>query len=111
MKIKDVRNWWSTNMNGLDLINLITHFAQSNKAEGKAPKTVSWYSDMLIDFVNYLKFVGVDDLGTYDGFDLDAVEALNSGPYVPIPSTILLLGSGFVGFIGLRRRLERSVGC
>ena len=44
-------------MKGLDLTNLINHFAQSNKAEGKSPKTVSWYSEMLLDFVNYLKRV------------------------------------------------------
>ena len=42
-------------MKGLDLTNLITHFAQSNKAEGKSPKTISWYSQMLLDFVNCLK--------------------------------------------------------
>jgi len=57
MKVKCIRNWLNINMKGLDLAKLITHFAQSNKAEGKSPKTVSWYSDMLLDFVNYLKRV------------------------------------------------------
>jgi integrase/recombinase XerC/integrase/recombinase XerD len=32
---------------------LILHFAQSNKAEGKSPKTISWYSEMLSDFVKF----------------------------------------------------------
>ena len=72
-------------------------------------------TDILIDlqssglgYVNYLKFEGIDNKGTSAGFDLDAVEALNSGPYVPIPSTILLLGSGLIGFIGLRRRFRKG---
>jgi len=34
----------------LNLTKLVTHFAQSNKAEGKSPKTVSWYTEMLTDF-------------------------------------------------------------
>ena len=37
-------------MRELDLVKLITHFAQSNKAEGKSPKTVSWYTEMLTGF-------------------------------------------------------------
>lgn len=55
MKVKDIRNWLDVKMKGLDLSKLIIHFAQSNRAEGKSPKTVSWYSDMLLNFVNYLK--------------------------------------------------------
>jgi len=55
MKVKSIKNWLGINMKGLDLAKLITHFAQSNKAEGKSPKTVSWYSDMLLDFINYLR--------------------------------------------------------
>jgi len=39
----------------LDLIKLVTHFAQSNKAEGKSPKTVSWYTEMLTDFARFLQ--------------------------------------------------------
>ena len=47
------------------------------------------YGNLMIDlsasgleYVNYLKFVGKDDLGTYAGYDLDAVEALNSGEHI-----------------------------
>lgn len=58
MEVKRIRNWLDINMAELDLLKLITHFAQSNKAEGKSPKTVSWYSDMLLDFVKYLKQTG-----------------------------------------------------
>jgi len=41
-----------------DLTKLISHFAQSNKAEGKSPKTVSWYNEMLFDFVKFLRSTG-----------------------------------------------------
>jgi hypothetical protein len=40
-------------MANLDLGKLISHFAQSNKAEGKSPKTVSWYTEMLSDFARF----------------------------------------------------------
>lgn len=55
MKVKVIQNWADINMAELDLVKLITHFAQSNKAEGKSPKTVSWYSEMLLDFVRFLE--------------------------------------------------------
>ena len=55
MKVKDIRSWLDVKMKGLNLEKLITHFAHSNRSEGKSPKTVFWYSDMLLDFVKYLK--------------------------------------------------------
>ena len=42
----------------LELDKLILHFAQSNKAEGKSPKTISWYSEMLTDFARFLASTG-----------------------------------------------------
>jgi len=42
----------------LDLTKLVSHFAQSNKAEAKSPKTVSWYTEMLFDFVKFLRSSG-----------------------------------------------------
>ena len=47
--------WTDLNMSNLDLNKLIIHFAQSNKADGKSPKTESWYTEMLTDYVKYLK--------------------------------------------------------
>lgn len=57
MKVRRNLNWSDINMAELDLVKLITHFAHSNKAEGKSPKTVSWYSEMLLNFVSFLKLV------------------------------------------------------
>ncbi len=42
-------------MSELDLHKFVVHFAQSNKAEGKSPVTVTWYSEMLDDFVGFLE--------------------------------------------------------
>ena len=47
--------WADIEMSELDLRNLINHFGQSNKAEGKSPKTISWYGEMLHDFIRYLE--------------------------------------------------------
>jgi site-specific recombinase XerD len=59
MKVKKLNlKWADINMAELDLTKLISHFAQSNKAEGKSPKTVSWYSEMLLDYVRFLRSTG-----------------------------------------------------
>ena len=42
-------------MASLDMRRLIQHFEQSNKAEGKSPKTISWYSANLARFHGYLR--------------------------------------------------------
>lgn len=47
-------HWADINMAELDLGTLISHFAQSNRAEGKSTKTVAWYTEMLFDFVKFL---------------------------------------------------------
>ena len=52
--------WADINMAELDLVKLISHFAQSNRAEGKSPKTVAWYTEMLFDFVKFLRSNGVE---------------------------------------------------
>ena len=60
-----------------------------------------------LDYVNYMKFIGLDNGGSADGYDLDAVEALNSGAHVPIPAAAWLLGLGLAGIIGTRRRNKK----
>ena len=57
-----------------------------------------------LSYINYVKFVGLDDGGGNAGFDLMAVEALHSGPHVPIPGSVLLFCSGLLGLIGLQRK-------
>lgn len=52
--------WSDINMAELDLTKLISHFAQSNKAEGKSPKTVLWYTEMLRDFVRFIRASGIE---------------------------------------------------
>ncbi len=44
-------------MADLELSNLILHFSQSNKADGKSLKTVSWYSEMLVFYIKYLRSI------------------------------------------------------
>lgn len=59
---KTVFKWGDIDMAELDIVKLISHYAQSNKAEGKSPKTISWYSEMLFDFVKFLRSSGRDDM-------------------------------------------------
>lgn len=64
-----------------------------------------------LTYVNYVKFVGVDDNGTPPGFRLDAVMAWHSGAYIPnggpcpipAPGAAMLAGLG-VALLAARRR-------
>lgn len=42
----------------LELEKLIPHFEQSNKAEGKSPKTITWYTEMITGFTRFLTGTG-----------------------------------------------------
>ncbi len=42
----------------LELEKLILHFEQSNKAEGKSPKTITWYTEMIAGFTRFLTGTG-----------------------------------------------------
>jgi len=42
----------------LELEKLILHFEQSNKAEGKSPKTITWYTEMIAGFTKFLTGTG-----------------------------------------------------
>jgi len=50
-------HWGDINMAELELDKLVLHFEQSNRAEGKSPKTVSWYEEMLSVFTRHLEKV------------------------------------------------------
>jgi len=64
-------DWVGLNMSEVELDKLIPHFAQSNKAEGKSPRTIAWYSDMLNDFARFLESKGCK--GVLSEFDIEAV--------------------------------------
>jgi integrase/recombinase XerC/integrase/recombinase XerD len=55
----------------VNLYKLIVHFAQSNKAEGKSPKTISWYSEMLNGFIRFLESQGCRTV--LSDFDVESV--------------------------------------
>ena len=50
--------WGDLDMVNLELDKLILHFEHSNKAEGKSPKTISWYTEMLSSFTRFLISTG-----------------------------------------------------
>ena len=60
-----------------------------------------------IDNISYIKLVGNSLGGSSPGYDLLAIEALNSAP-VPIPGAVWLLGSGLIGFVGFRSKFRNT---
>ncbi len=53
---KKCLRWKDIDMTEVKLDKLIIHFSQSNKAEGKSPKSISWYSEMLDCFIKFLEY-------------------------------------------------------
>jgi len=59
LKVEKVNlHWGDIDMAHLELEKLILHFEQSNKAEGKSSKTVTWYTDMLGGFIRFVRSTG-----------------------------------------------------
>ena len=64
-----------------------------------------------LGYANFVKFVGLDNGGASAGFDLDAVEALNSIRHIngenviPAPGAVILsmIGVGLVGYVRRRK--------
>ena len=42
-------------MPNFDLTTLISHFEVHNRTEGKSPRTVEWYNDVLRLFLDWLR--------------------------------------------------------
>ena len=55
----------------LNLEKLVSHFGQSNKAEGKSLKTITWYTEMLINFITFLE--GTNRKTVLANFDIELV--------------------------------------
>lgn len=62
-----------TTVVSLDLRELIARYQVSNQAEGKSPRTIAWYTEMLMSFSNYMK----SELQHYDfsAFNIDTVRS------------------------------------
>jgi integrase/recombinase XerC/integrase/recombinase XerD len=69
---KNIR-WVDIDMAEVRLDKLVVHFTQSNKAEGKSPKTISWYSEMLGGFVRFLVSQGCR--AVLSDLDIESVRA------------------------------------
>jgi len=46
---------FNSKLAALSLDDLIRRYEMSNRADGKSPRTISWYTDMLTLFSHYLK--------------------------------------------------------
>lgn len=57
----------------LDLRELIARYQISNQAEGKSPRTIAWYTEMLMSFSGYMKV----ELQSHDllAFNIDTVRS------------------------------------
>ncbi len=76
---------------------LITHFEKSNVVDGKSPKTIGWYNDILKFFSRYLKENGLPN--DIKGFDIENAREyvlylrsrnkFDGHPYIPQQHSLL----------------------
>ncbi len=59
LKVKRNFGWTDIDMSVVELGKLIQNYTQCLKSEGKSPKTISWYEEMLSIFIRYLESVGI----------------------------------------------------
>ena len=55
LKVKRDFGWTDIDMSVVELGKLLKHYTQCLKSEGKSPKTISWYGEMLCVFIRYLE--------------------------------------------------------
>jgi integrase/recombinase XerC/integrase/recombinase XerD len=58
LKVKRNFGWADIDMSAVELGKLLEHYIQCLKSEGKSPKTISWYGEMLCVFIKYLESSG-----------------------------------------------------
>ncbi len=59
LKVKRNIGWADIDMSAVELGKLLKHYTQCLKSEGKSPKTISWYGEMLCIFTRYLESSGI----------------------------------------------------
>jgi integrase/recombinase XerC/integrase/recombinase XerD len=59
LKVKRNFGWTDIDMSVIELGKLLKHYTQCLKSEGKSPKTISWYGEMLCVFIRYLESSGI----------------------------------------------------
>jgi integrase/recombinase XerC/integrase/recombinase XerD len=59
LKVKRNFEWTDIDMSAVELGKLLKHYTQCLKSEGKSPKTISWYGEMLCVFIRYLESSGI----------------------------------------------------
>ena len=47
--------WEDVDKSNTDLSVLMQHIEVHNKTEGKSPRTVGWYNEVLVQFIKWLK--------------------------------------------------------
>ena len=91
-----------------DVYNIVGGFEGRTSCDG----TYCWkpfYDEQLGEcpgWIDYgLPIIDEDSTGAYHYQEIVMVEWNPPQAHTPIPSTILLLGSGFIGFLGLRKKI------
>ena len=58
LKVKRNFGWTDINMSVVELGKLLKNYIQCLKSEGKSPKTISWYTEMIAGFTRFLTGTG-----------------------------------------------------
>ena len=99
--------------NGTDWVEATSYAAGAVHIPGDEGKVYFWSFELYFTGLDWIRYVRIDGHGDnmpsdqWDGFDLDAVGAINTA-VVPVPGAVWLLGSGLLGLAGLRKRKNRG---